>query len=107
MPYVFLLLAILAEVAGTSQLKSTGGLTRLWPTAAGLAAYCTAFVLLALAINRGLQVSIGYALWSALGTTLIVIIGALVLHEPVSPAKILGIALVVAGVVVLNLAGPH
>lgn len=104
---MFLLLAILAEVAGTSQLKSTGGLTRIWPTATGLAAYCAAFVLLALAINRGLQVSVGYALWSALGTTLIVVIGALALHEPVTPAKILGIALVVAGVVVLNLAGTH
>jgi small multidrug resistance pump len=107
MPYVFLVLAIVAEVAGTSQLKSTEGLTRMWPTVAGLAAYGVAFVLLSLAIHRGMQVSIGYALWSALGTTLIVIIGALFLHEPVTAVKILGIALVIAGVTVLNLGGSH
>lgn len=107
MPYVFLIMAILVEVVGTSRLKSTEGLTHLWPTLAGLASWGVSFVLLALAIHRGMQVSVGYALWSGLGTTLIVIIGALFLHEPVTSAKVLGIALVVAGVIVLNFDGAH
>lgn len=107
MPYVFLILAILVEVVGTSRLKSTEGLTQVWPTLAGLASWGVSFVLLSLAIQRGMQVSVGYALWSGLGTTLIVIIGALFLHEPVTTAKVLGIVLVVAGVIVLNFDGAH
>lgn len=107
MPYVFLGLAIGSEVLGTSLLKATAGFSRLWPTAACLSAYAVSFVALSLAISRGLQVGVGYAIWSGLGTTLIVVIGALFLHEPITAAKLLGVALVIAGVVVLNLRGAH
>ncbi|AEW98638.1 DMT family transporter [Streptantibioticus cattleyicolor] len=107
MAYLFLLLAIITEVAGTSLLKATAGFTRLWPTAACLACYAVAFLALARAIGRGLHVGVGYAMWSGLGTTLIVLIGALFLHEPLTAAKVLGVALVIAGVVVLNLGGAH
>nr|WP_223187259.1 multidrug efflux SMR transporter [Streptomyces sp. CBMA29] len=100
-------LAIVAEVLGTSLLKSTEGFTRLWPTVVCLVAYAGAFVALAVAVQKGLQVSVGYAVWSGLGTTLIVIIGALFLGEPVTAVKVLGVALVVAGVAVLNLSGAH
>lgn len=54
-----------------------------------------------------MQVGFAYAVWSGLGTTLIVIIGALFLGESLSATKIAGVALVVAGVVTLNLAGAH
>ncbi|GAB2963873.1 multidrug efflux SMR transporter Mmr [Micromonospora polyrhachis] len=107
MPFVLLGLAIAAEIIGTSLIKSTEGFTRLWPTLACLSAYAAAFFTLSQAIQKGLQVSIGYALWSGLGTTLIVVIGALFLNEPLTLTKVLGIALVVAGVVVLNLGGAH
>ena len=105
MAYLFLAGAIVAEVAATSLLKSTEGFSKLWPTVACLAGYGVAFVLLAGAIERGLQVGVGYAIWSGLGTTLIVAIGTLFLDEPLTAAKIAGIALVVAGVVILNLSG--
>lgn len=105
MPYLFLGMAIVSEILGTSLLKSAQGFTRLWPSMACLAAYAASFFALATAVKRGLAISTGYALWSALGTTLIVIIGALFLREPVTPAKIVGVALVTAGVVVLTLAG--
>ncbi|WP_031509198.1 DMT family transporter [Streptomyces megasporus] len=107
MPYVFLVLAIVAEVVGTSLLKATEGFTRLWPTVACLASYGAAFLALATAIARGMNVGVGYAMWSGLGTTLIVLIGALFLNEPLTAVKVLGVALVVAGVVVLNLEGAH
>ncbi|GGS57188.1 MULTISPECIES: DMT family transporter [Actinokineospora] len=107
MAFVLLGVAIVFEVLATSLLKSTDGFSRPWPTVSCLAAYAVAFLALALAIQRGLQVGVGYAIWSGLGTTLIVIIGALMLREPVTPATLAGIALVVSGVVVLNLSGAH
>jgi small multidrug resistance pump len=107
MPYVFLGLAITAEVLGTSLLKSTEGFSRLWPTVACLVAYAGSFLALSAALARGMQVGVGYAVWSGLGITLIVVIGALFLHEPLSVTKVLGVVLVIAGVVVLNLGGAH
>jgi small multidrug resistance pump len=107
MALVMLGMAIVAEIVGTSLLKATEGFTKLWPTVASLSAYAVAFVLLAQAIARGMEVGFAYALWSGLGTTLIVIVGALFLGESLSAAKIAGVALVVAGVVTLNLAGTH
>ncbi|MFC5290240.1 DMT family transporter [Actinokineospora guangxiensis] len=107
MAFVLLGVAIVFEVIATSLLKSTEGFSRLWPTIGCLAGYTAAFLALAMAIQRGLQVGVGYAIWSGLGTTLIVIIGALFLNEPVTLAKIAGVVLVVSGVVVLNLSGAH
>lgn len=107
MAYLFLTGAILVEVLATSLIKSTEGFTRLWPTLGCLAGYAAALVLLAQAIERGMQVGIGYAVWAALGTTLIVVIGVLFLNEPLTAAKVAGVALVVAGVVTLNLSGAH
>ena len=106
MAYVFLLGAIAAEVIATSLMKSTDGFTRLWPTVAVLGGYAISFVLLAQAV-KGVQVSIAYALWSALGTAAIVAIGAAFLHEPITFVKVAGISLIIAGVVTLNLGGAH
>ena len=107
MAYLFLLVAIIAEVFATSLIKSTEGFTRLWPTVGCLAGYGVAFYMLSIAIARGMQVGIGYALWSAIGTTLIVIVGIAFLDEPLTAMKVAGVTLVVAGVVTLNLSGAH
>ncbi|NUW41851.1 DMT family transporter [Nonomuraea rhodomycinica] len=107
MMYAFLALAIVAEVVATSLLKTTEGFTRLWPSLGCLAGYGAAFLLLTQALERGMQVGVAYAVWSGLGTTLIVVIGMLFLGEPLTAAKVAGVALVVAGVVTLNLAGAH
>ncbi|SCE96478.1 DMT family transporter [Micromonospora mirobrigensis] len=106
MAYVYLLLAIASEVFGTSLLKATEGFTRLWPTLGMLASYAVAFGLLALAV-RDIPVGVAYAVWSGLGTAAIVAIGAVFLGEPLSVTKVVGVALVIAGVVVLNLGGAH
>jgi small multidrug resistance pump len=107
MAYVLLVIAIGSEVFGTSLLKATDGFTKLWPTVGCIAGYALAVLLLSLSIQRGMNVSIAYAIWSGLGTTAIVGISFWFLHEPVTAVQIGGIALVIAGVVVLNLGGAH
>lgn len=104
MAYLFLVVAIAAEVVGTSLLKATDGFSRLWPTAGCLAVYTLAVAMLSQAV-KDLPVGVAYAMWSGLGTAAIVAIGAVFLDEPLSVAKVVGVSLVVAGVVVLNLGG--
>jgi small multidrug resistance pump len=105
--YLFLFIAIFAEVAATSLLKSTEGFTRLWPTAVCLLGYAVSFALLALSIARGMQTDVAYALWSAIGTAAIVLIAVLFLGSPMSVAKVVGVGLIIAGVLTLNLGGAH
>lgn len=106
MAYLVLLLAIAAEVVGTALLPATRGFTRFWPTAGVVVGYVAATALLAQAV-RTLEVSVAYAVWAALGTAAIVVIGAAFLGEPVTTTKVVGVTLVIAGVVVLNLGGAH
>ncbi len=106
MAYVVLLLAIAFEVTATSLLKATGGFSRPLPTLACLGAYAVSFALLSQAV-RHLPVGVAYAVWSGLGTVAIVAIGAVFLGEAVTVTKLVGIALVVSGVVVLQLGGAH
>ncbi|WP_253890901.1 DMT family transporter [Actinokineospora diospyrosa] len=105
--WVYLGLAITFEVVATSLMKSTQGFTQLWPTVTVLAGYAIAFFMLAKALQQGMEIGVGYAIWSALGTTVIVIVGALFLNEALTPVKVIGVVLVVAGVVTLNLGGAH
>lgn len=107
MTYLLLLGAIFAEVGATSLLKSTEGFSRPWPTVGCLVGYAASFALLALCISRGMQTDVAYALWSAIGTATIVGIAVLFLGSPISVAKVVGVALIVAGVVTLNLSGAH
>lgn len=106
MAYLLLSLAISAEVLGTSLLKSTEGFTKLWPTLASLGSYAVAFYLLARTVEK-LEVGMVYALWSGVGTMIIVVIGMLFLNEPLTAMKVLGIGLVVSGAVILNLGATH
>lgn len=107
MTYLLLFGAIFAEVISTSLLKSTEGFTRLWPTAICLLGYGASFLLLAVSISRGMQTDVAYALWSAIGTAAIVLIAVLFLGSPLSVAKVAGIALIIVGVLTLNLSGAH
>jgi small multidrug resistance pump len=105
--YLLLFGAIFAEVIATSLLKSTEGFSRLWPTVVCLVGYAVSFALLALSISRGMQTDVAYALWSAIGTVLIVLIAVLFLGSPMSVTKGVGVGLIIAGVVTLNLTGAH
>jgi small multidrug resistance pump len=104
MPYVLLSAAIATEVFGTTLLKYSHGFTRLWPSVGTALAYLASVFLLARTL-RVMEVGTAYAIWSAVGTALIAIIGVLLFSESASPVKIVGLILVIAGVVVLHLAG--
>lgn len=104
MPYLLLAGAIVAEVIATAGLKRTEGFTRLGPSVVTVAGYVVAFWLMARTL-RDLDVSIAYAIWSGVGTALITLVGIAVLDEPATALKLGGIALIVAGVVMLNLGG--
>lgn len=106
MAYVFLILAIVAEVFATSLIKSTEGFSRLWPTVACLGGYALAFAMLSQAV-KGVPVGVAYAMWSGLGTAAIVAIGAVFLGEPLSVTKVVGVGLIIVGVVMVNLSGAH
>jgi small multidrug resistance pump len=103
MPYVLLAVAILAEVAGTTSLKFSEGFSKLWPSLGTLAGYGLSFYLLSLVL-KSVPVGTAYAIWSAAGTALIATIGILFLNESATLPRLLGIALVIVGVVILNLA---
>lgn len=105
--YLLLFGAIFAEVMATSLLKSTDGFSRLWPTVICLVAYAGSFAMLAASISRGMQTDVAYALWSAVGTAAIVLIAVMFLGSPVTAAKVVGVVLIVAGVVTLNLGAAH
>lgn len=106
MGYALLAGAIAAEVAGTTAMKYSEGFTRLWPSVLTVIGYVVAFALLAQTLKT-LSVGTAYAIWAGVGTAAIAAIGALFLGEGLTFAKAAGIALIIAGVVVLNLSGAH
>jgi small multidrug resistance pump len=103
MSYVYLALAIVAEVIGTSALKATAGFTRVVPSAIVVIGYGVAFYFLALALET-IPVGIAYAIWSGVGVALITLIGWWVYGQKLDTAALVGIGLIVAGVVVLQMA---
>ncbi|MFB7664677.1 DMT family transporter [Kitasatospora sp. NPDC056138] len=106
MPYLLLALAITSEVCATSCLKLTEGFTRLWPSIAVGIGYALSFLLLGRALKH-IPVSIAYAVWSGAGTAAVAAIGIVAFGEQLGRAQWLGIALIIVGVVVLNLRGSH
>ncbi|TNY36399.1 DMT family transporter [Thermomonospora catenispora] len=104
MPYVLLGLAIAAEVAATLSLRASEGFTRWGPSIVVVVGYLLSFTLLAKALTS-LNVGPVYAIWSALGTIGAFVGGVLLFQEPVRPLTVAGAALVVVGVVVMNLGG--
>lgn len=104
MAWILLGLAIAVELCATAGLKLSDGFTRPGITAGVLAGYGLSFLLLSRAVEAGMQVSIGYAVWSGIGTAALALVGAAFLEEPLSLGKALGIGLVAGGVVLLALA---
>jgi small multidrug resistance pump len=102
--YLLMAAAIASEVLATSTLPRTDGFTRLWPSVVVLVAYALSFVLMSQVVKT-LPVGVVYAIWSAVGTLAVVTIGAVFLDQPVSIWQGLGIALVIAGVVLLHAGG--
>lgn len=99
---VALIIAIAVEVIATSALKASDGFTRPVPTAITLIGYAIAFYCLSLAL-RSIPVGIAYAIWSGIGIVAISVIGLLLFGQRLDWPAIAGIALILAGVLVLNL----
>ncbi|GAA2343971.1 multidrug efflux SMR transporter [Streptomyces cuspidosporus] len=106
MGYLTLAGAIAAEIIATTSMKYSEGFSRLWPSLATVAGYLVAFALLAQTLKT-MSVGTAYAIWSGAGTAVVAAIGMLFLGEAATAAKVLGVLLVIAGVVVLNLGGAH
>jgi small multidrug resistance pump len=101
--WTLIAIAIVIEVVATSFLTASQGFTRVWLGVAALLSYSVAFYLLAQAL-RLLPVGVVYAAWSGLGIVLISLVGWIVFRQTLGPLAILGIAMIVTGVLILNLA---
>ena len=104
MSWLMLALAIASEVVATTSLKYTEGFTRLGPSLVTAVGYIAAFALLSQALKE-VPVSTAYAIWSGVGTATVAAIGIVFLGEPGGGLKLVGIAVIVVGVVLLNLGG--
>jgi multidrug transporter EmrE-like cation transporter len=100
-PYLFLSIAIIAEVIGSSALKASEGFSKLIPSTIVFVGFGIAFYFLSLAL-KFIPLGTAYAMWSGIGITLISLIGWLVFKQSLDLAGIIGITLIIAGVVVLN-----
>ena len=101
MAYVYLAIAIVAEVTATSALKAAEEFTRLIPSLIVIVGFAVAFYFMMLTL-RTIPVGITYALWSGLGIVLMTIVGAGVYKEIPDIPAVIGMGLIVAGVVVIN-----
>jgi small multidrug resistance pump len=101
MNWLYLTVAIILEVFATSALKASDGFTRLLPSLAVVVGYASAFYLLSLTL-RTMPVGVVYAVWSGLGVVLITVVGWLVFKQELDLPAFIGIALISAGVIVLN-----
>jgi len=100
--YAYLAISIVAEVIATSALKASEGFTRLVPSAIVAAGYAISFYFLALTLKT-LSVGIVYAIWSGVGIVLISAIGWVLYGQKLDAAALVGMSLIIAGVVVVNL----
>lgn len=101
MTYLYLATAIVAEVIATSFLKSCEGFTRLWPSIVVVAGYAVAFYFLSLTL-RSMSIGIVYAIWSGAGIVLVSLIAWTLFGQKLDVPALIGIALIIAGVVVIN-----
>lgn len=99
--YLFLIAAIVAEVIATSALARTENFTRLEPSIITIVGYAVSFWLLSFPI-RVLPTGIVYAIWSGAGIVLITLVAWLVFNQKLDLPAILGLGLIIAGVVVIN-----
>jgi len=103
MAWVYLVLAIVLEVTGTTSMKLSRGFSELAPSIAIFVCYSASVAFLTLAIAR-IDISVAYAIWSALGTALVATIGFVWFGEAVTAAKLFFLGMIVFGVIGLNLA---
>lgn len=102
MAYLYLVIAIVAEVIGTTALKQSDGFTRPVASVVTVFAYGVTFFFLSLTL-RTMSTGVAYAIWSGVGLVLIAAVAWLFHGQKLDMAALVGMALIVAGVAVLNL----
>ncbi|WP_224387661.1 multidrug efflux SMR transporter [Pseudonocardia sp. ICBG1293] len=107
MPYLLLAGAIVLEVLATINLRLSEGFSRLAPSVLVVVGYLGAFGLLSQVLKAGVPVGLAYGIWAAAGVALVAIVGAVFLGDTQTPVQYGGIALVIAGVLALELGGTH
>jgi len=103
MQWLFLFLAIIGEVIGTSALKASDGFTKIVPSIIVIAGYGIAFFFLSLTLKEDINIGVVYAIWSGVGVSLISVIGYLYYKQTLDIPAVLGIALIITGVMIINL----
>lgn len=101
MPYVYLAIAILTEVAATAALRASDGMTRLWPSLIVVVGYVICFFALALCVRR-IPIGVAYGIWSGVGLVLITIAGWYLYKQRVDGPAMIGMGMIVAGVLVIQ-----
>lgn len=104
MAWILLSIAIVAEIAGTLFLKASDGLSKLWPSIGVLIGYATAFSLMAMSLKK-IDVGITYAVWSGIGIIGAAVGGYIFFGQSLSRMTVLGMAIIVVGVIIVNLGG--
>jgi len=104
--WVYLIMAILFEVAGTTSMKISEGFTKTVPSIAMAVFYILSLTALTFALKK-FDVSMAYAIWSGVGTALITVIGFYLFREEITVMKIVSIGLIILGVIGLHLSGEH
>lgn len=105
--YVMLAGAILAEVVATVCLRASAGFTKPVPSVVVVAGYVTAFVLLSQVLKRGMALGLAYGIWAGIGVALVALAGVVFFQDRFSWLQVVGLALVAAGVVALELGQQH
>jgi small multidrug resistance pump len=101
MNYVYLFAAIVSEVIATSALKAAEGFSRFWPSVIVIVGYGLAFYCLSLTM-RTIPIGIAYAIWSGVGIVLIALVGLLFYRQPLDAPALIGMAFILAGVLIIN-----
>ena len=102
--WMFLVAAILLEVCGTTSMKVSDGFSKIVPSVLIFVFYGLSMFCLTLAVKR-IDISIAYAVWSGLGTAIVAVIGTAYFGEPLGALKLGALALIVIGVMTVNLGG--
>ena len=104
MQWLYLILAIVLEVSGTTSMKLSQGFTRTLPSVLMFLFYGLSLSALTLALKT-IDVSVAYAVWSGLGTALIATVGVLWMKEPLNALKVVSLMLIIIGVIGLHVSG--
>lgn len=105
--YLLLAVAIVCEVIGTLALKMSDGFTKLVPTIFVVLGYLGAFISLGTGLSKGLSMGVAYGVWAGAGTALVALAGIVLFKEQINAWGFLGIALIIVGVVLLEMNSSH